>query len=92
MRINSENTKSTVNKDYKEKIEIFRALIMLIYKKLELKKSFDVFREKPIKYTIKELKNSEEVIMLIQDLVDHKALFDANNKHKDLTSNETDLR
>ena len=48
MRINSENTKSTVNKDYKEKIEIFRALIMLIYKKLELKKSFDVFREKLI--------------------------------------------
>ena len=40
---------------------------------------------------IKELKNAEDVLMLIQGLVDQKAYFDANNEYKDLTPHESKL-
>ena len=61
------------------------------YEKVDLNSSFDVFRYNLINYTIKELKNSEDVIMLIQDLLYHKAYFDANNEPNDLTSNEANF-
>ena len=44
-----------------------------------MKKSFDVFREKLINYNIKELKNSKEVLVLVQDTKDPKASFDTKN-------------
>ena len=61
---------------------------MLKYEKVELKKSFNIFQENLIRYTIKELKNSEYVLVIIQDLVDPKYTFDANNEPKDLTLDE----
>ena len=50
------------------------------YEKVELKKSFDFFREKLINYTVKELNNAEDILVKIQDLVDTKAYFDAKNE------------
>ena len=55
-------------------------MLASIYEKVELKNYFDVFREKLINYKIKYLKNAEDVLMLIQDLVDTKAYFDAKNE------------
>ena len=61
------------------------ALIAIRYKKVELKNYFGVFQEKSINYTIIELKNGEDVLVLIQDLVVPKYSFEANNEPKDLT-------
>ena len=58
------------------------------YEKVELKKSFDFFREKLINYTVKELNNAEDILVKIQDLVDTKASFGANNEPKDIISEE----
>ena len=85
---NSKNTTSTANKEYKGDIKIFWSSACIAIKKLELKKYFDVFREKNINYTNKELNNAEDVLMLIQDLVDPKDSFDTNNEAKDITYNE----
>ena len=60
-------------------------MLALRYKKVELNKFFDVFRENLINYTIKELNNTEYVIVIIQDLMDPKASFDAINEPKYLT-------
>ena len=38
------------------------------YEKVDLKKYFNVFHEKLINYNIKEIKNAQEVMMLVQDL------------------------
>ena len=43
------------NKDYKGEIDALGAVLALKYEKLELNKSFDVFREKNISYTVNEL-------------------------------------
>ena len=40
------------------------------------------------RYIIKELKNTEDVLMIMQDLVNLKAYFDTNNKPKYLTTDE----
>ena len=58
------------------------------YYKVELKKLFDVLRENLINYEIKELKNSEDVLMLIQELKDPTYFFGTNNKPKDITPYE----
>ena len=55
-----------------------------------MKKSFDVFREKIINYTIKELNNAEDVLVLVQDINDPKASFDTKNEQKYL--NETEAK
>ena len=47
-----------------------------------------MFREKVINFLIKDLKNAEDFLMLIQDLVDPRASFGANNEPKDITSDE----
>ena len=54
-------------------------VLTLRYNKVDLNKSSDIFREKLINYTIKEIKNSGDVLMLIQDLKDPKSFFDYNN-------------
>ena len=63
-------------------------MLALRYKKVDFKKSFGVFQENLINYTIKGLKNAEDVLMLIQYLLDPKASFDANNEPKYPTTDE----
>ena len=65
-------------------------MIALNYEKVELKKSFDVFREILIDYAIKYLNNTKDVLVLVQDMWDQKAYFDAKNEPKDL--NETEAK
>ena len=67
---------------------MFGGVLLLRYKKVDLKKYFDVFRQKLINYTSKELKNAEDILMLIQYLMDIKSSFEANNEPKDLTPDE----
>ena len=50
---NAANTTSTANKYYKEIIKMFGAVLASRYEKLELNKSFDIFRENLINYMIK---------------------------------------
>ena len=88
-RRNAANTTCTANKYYKGEIETFVVVLAFRYEKLELKKSFDVFIDNLINYMIKELNNSEDVIVIIQDLVDPKAYFDANNKSKNIVLDES---
>ena len=64
-------------------------MLELRYKKVDLKKSFSIFWEKLINYNIISLKNAEYVLMLIQDLVDTKSYFDANNEPKELCTDES---
>ena len=52
---------------------------MLKYEKVELKKSFDVFRETLINYTVKKLNDSEEVLVLVKDMEDTKYSFNTKN-------------
>ena len=59
-------------------------MLTLIYNNVDLNKLFDIFQENLINYAIKELKNSEDVLMLIQDLKDPTNFFETNNKKKDL--------
>ena len=61
-------------------------MFALRYKKVELKKYFVVFREKLISYRNKELKNSEDILMVIQHLVDPKSSLNANNEPTDPTT------
>ena len=63
-------------------------MLALNYDKVELNKSLDVFREKLINYTIKELKNAEDVLVLVQYLEDPKANFDTKNEPKALNKAE----
>ena len=56
-RNNTRDSVASTTKYYKGGIEEFGALLNLKYKKVELDKSFDVFGEKQINYTIKYLKN-----------------------------------
>ena len=67
------------NKYYKGEIESFGAVLALKHDKVELKKSFYVFREKLINYTIKYLENSEDVIVLLQDMEDPKDYYKTKN-------------
>ena len=76
---NSANKTSTDNKDYKGEVKIFGAVLVLRYKKVEIRNSFDVFRAKLINYTIKDLTNNEYFLLLIQDLVDTNTSFDSKN-------------
>ena len=59
-------------------------MIALKYEKVYSKKYCDVFREKLINYTIKELDNVEEVLVLVQEMEYSKASFDTKNEPKDL--------
>ena len=52
------------------------------HEKVELNKSFDVFREKIFNYTIKELNNAEDVLVLVQDMEYPKAYFGTKNEPK----------
>ena len=54
-------------------------MLALKYEKVELKKSFDMFRKKLINYTIKELKNTKDILVLVQGMEDPKASFDTKN-------------
>ena len=56
---NTRNSKTSTNKYHKGGIEAFGAVLTLKYEKVELKKSFDVFKEKLVNYTIKELNNTK---------------------------------
>ena len=51
-------------------------LLALKYEKVELKRSFDVFREILINYNTKKLKNSKNPMVLVQDMRYPKASFD----------------
>ena len=51
----------------------FGDVLALKYEKVELKRSLDVHRENLIKYTIKELKNAKNVLVLVLDMEDPKA-------------------
>ena len=63
-------------------------MIDLKYEKVELKKSFDVFRRKSINYTIKVLKSTKDVLVLVQDMDEPKASLDTKNETKDLNETE----
>ena len=63
-------------------------MIHLKYEKVELKKSFDVFRRKSINYTIKVLKSTKDVLVLVQDMDEPKASLDTKNETKDLNETE----
>ena len=52
-------------------------------------KYFDVLHKTIVTHTIKEIKNSEDVLIIIQDLKDPKSLFDFKNKPKYLTTEES---
>ena len=58
------------------------------YGKVDLKKSFNVFRKKLINYAIKEIKNAEGSLMFIQDLKDTKYFVNNKNNQKDPTTGE----
>ena len=75
-RNNTRDSLASTSKYYKGVIEAFGAVLALNYDKVELNKSLDVFREKLINYTIEELKNAEDVLVLVQDMEDPKASFD----------------
>ena len=79
---------TSTSKYYRGDIEAFGNVFTLKYEKVELNKSFDVFREKLIIYTIKELNNSEYVIMLLQDTEDPNASFNTKNEPKYLIEAE----
>ena len=55
---------------------MFGVLLAFKYANIELKKSFDVFRENLINYSIKELNNSKDVLVLVQYTEYPKAYFD----------------
>ena len=79
---------ASTNKYYKGKIYVLGDVLVLKYDKLYLKQSFDVFRGKLINYTIKYLKNSEYVIVLVQAMEDPKSSFDTKNELKYLNEIE----
>ena len=64
-------------------------VLALIYKKVDLNKYFDVFSRKLIRFAIKEIKNAEDVLMLIQDLKDPEYFSNYNYKPTDLTTEES---
>ena len=78
-RNNIRDSSTSTSKYYKGEIEAFGAVITLKYEKVELKKSFDMFRKKLINYTIKELKNTKDILVLVQGMEDPKASFDTKN-------------
>ena len=84
-------TTSTANTYFRGEIETFGAVLTLRYERVDLNKSFKVFRKRLINYAIKEIKNSEDIMMLIQDLKYPKSLLSFNNKTKDLTLEEERL-
>ena len=61
----------------------------LSYEKVELKKSFNVFHRKLINYTNKDLKNTEEVLILIQYQKGPKSFFNYKNNPKELAADES---
>ena len=65
-------------------------MLALKYERVDLKKSFDVFRFFLINYTIKESNNSNYVLVLVQDMEYPKASFDTKNGPKYL--NETEAK
>ena len=64
-------------------------MIYLKYEKVELNKSFDVFREKLIIYTIRESKNAKEILVLVQYMEDMKDSFDTKKEPKHLNGSGT---
>ena len=54
------------------------------YEKVDLKKSFGVFRENIINYNIKEINNDEDILMLIEYLKKPKSLLNFKKNPKDL--------
>ena len=70
---------ASTGKYYKGDIEAFVAVLALNDETLGLKKSFDVYREKIINYSVKELKNTGDVLVLVQDIEKPKASFDTKH-------------
>ena len=60
------------NKSFKGEIKTFGVVLILRYEKIDLSNYFDVFYKKRINYTSKEVKNAEDVLMLVQYLKDPK--------------------
>ena len=54
---------------------MFGEVLILKYNKVDLKNSFGVCNKKLINYSIKEINNSEGVLMLIQDLKYPNSLY-----------------
>ena len=77
---------SMYNKDFKGQTATFGSVVLLRYKRVDLKKSFDIFCEKLYNYDIKEVKDAEYVLIIIQNLNDPKYLLDFKNKTNDLTT------
>ena len=63
---------------------MFGSVLVLRYLRVDPKRSFDIFPKKLINYDIKENNNSEDVLMLIQEMKDPKSMFNFKNKIKDL--------
>ena len=87
-RNNTRDSSESTRKYYKGLIEGFGAVLTLKYEKVELKKPFDVFREKLINSTIKLLNNAKDVLVLVQVIEDLKASFDTKNEREDLNKSE----
>ena len=60
------STTSTGNKDCKGDTKTFRSVLAFRYKKVDLNQYFDVFQKKVTNYTIKQLKKTEDVLMIIK--------------------------
>ena len=87
-RNNTRDSSGSTSKYYKRGIEAFGDMLALKYEKAYLKKFFDVFREKLINYTIKELNNTRDFIVLVQEMEDPKGYFDTKNEPKDSYKSE----
>ena len=64
------------NKEFKGEIKTFGAVLILRYEKIDMNNSFNVFDKRRINYTSKEVKNAEDVLMLVQYLKGPKYFFD----------------
>ena len=87
-RNNTRKYSSSTKFFYKGEIESLGYVLALKYEKVELDKSFDVFRGKIINYTIKYLNNAQDIIALIQDMEDPKAFLNAKTEPNYLDETE----
>ena len=61
-------------------------VLALRYENVDLTNYFGVFCKKLINYAINEIKNAEDVMMVIHDMKYPKSFFNYKNKPKDLTT------
>ena len=73
----------TESKDSKREVDMFGSMLVLRYLRVDPKRSFDIFPKKIIDYDIKDINNSEDVLMLMQYLKYPKSMFNFKKKLND---------